>query len=83
MSHHVAAGRKGGHTSWSRTIDRSARNRTAHNASPASIDYHLARLGPDFDDATPAQRLAAAESARKAHMADLGLRSARARRKAS
>lgn len=82
-THHSAAGRKGAHVSWSRTIDRASRLAPARNASPNSVDYHLARLGPSFDAASDEQRFAAAESARRAYMADLAIRSARARRKGS
>lgn len=83
MAHHAAAGRKGAHTSWARTVDRNARLAPARSASPNSIEWHLARLGPEFDNATEDQRHAAAESARRAYMADLAMRSARARKKAA
>lgn len=81
MSHHALAGRKGGNTTWSRIVDRAAHLERAQSKSPNSVDYHLARLDPAFDDATVEQCHAAAESARKAYMADLALRSAAARRK--
>jgi hypothetical protein len=80
---HVAAGRKGAHTSWANTVNRSARTETARAKSPTSIDWHLDRLSPAFDDATPEQRYDAAESARKAYMTGLAIRSAAARRRAS
>lgn len=80
--HHVAAGRKGGHTSWARTVDRSARTETARSKSPNGVEWHLDRLGPEFANATPDQRWAAADSARRAYMSDLAIRSAAARRKA-
>lgn len=82
MTHHAAAGRKGSHASWARTVNRTARTEAARRNSPTSIDWHLARLGDEFAAATDAQRLDAAESARKAYMTDLALRSARARRRA-
>lgn len=76
------AGRYGGLRSWANTSDRTARTAPARKAAPGSIDYWLAKLDPErFAEATPEQRLAAAEAARKAHFAGLALRSARARRK--
>lgn len=78
---HSLAGRKGAHASWARTVDRTARTSAARNASPTSIDWHLARLPEQFAGATDEQRQAAAEAARKAYMAELALRSARARQK--
>lgn len=71
----------GGHTSWSRTADRTARTRPARSQSPGSVAYWLKRLPAEFDGATDAQRLAAAESAKKAYFARLALKSAEARRK--
>lgn len=71
------------HKGWAATVDRQARTRKATAASPAHIDYHLARLGPEFDGATAGQRKAAAESARKAHMAQIVSRSVAARRASS
>jgi hypothetical protein len=79
--HHAAAGRKGAHASWARTVDRQARLAPARNASPNSIEWHLARLGAEFDGASRIQREEAAESARRAYMADLAMRSAKARRR--
>lgn len=83
MSHHVIAGRKGAHASWARTVNRTARTEGARNASPTGITWHLDRLGDEFADATLDERYAAAESARRAYMTDLAMRSAAARRKAS
>lgn len=75
-------GRYGGLKSWANTVDRTARTAPGRKAGPASIDYWLARLDRErFAEATDAQRLAAAEAARKAHFAELALRSAKARRK--
>lgn len=79
---HQLAGRKGAHVSWAHTVDREARTRAARAKSPTSVEWHLARLGPEFDNASAAQREQAAESARKAYMADLAVKSAAARRKA-
>lgn len=76
-------GRYGAHESWARTKDRSARTRPARSSSPSSIEWHLAQLPEQFGDATPAQRLAAAESAKRAYFAKLAIKSANARRKAS
>ena len=75
------SGRYGGLKSWANTTDRSVRTAPARTASPASIDYWRDRLDPErFADATEEQRLAAAEAARKAHFAELAMRSAKARR---
>jgi hypothetical protein len=75
-------GRLGGHISWSRTADRSARTRKARAASPASIEYHVSRLDPAlFADATRAQKLDAAESARRAYFARLAGRSRASRQR--
>jgi hypothetical protein len=74
-------GRYGGLKSWANTTDRSARTAATRKASPANLDYWLARQDPErFADATPEQRLAAAEAARRAYMAELAMRSAKARR---
>ncbi|MGD9995658.1 MAG: hypothetical protein AB7L17_04450 [Ilumatobacteraceae bacterium] len=79
MTDRSIAGRIGAHMSWARTVDRSARTANARRSGPGEVDWHLARLGPQFDDATAAQRLAAAESARKAYFAALALKSAKSR----
>ncbi len=76
------AGRYGAYKSWASTPDRTARTAPARRASPSSVDYWVDRLDPDlFADATDAQRLAAAEAARRAHFAGMALKSARARRR--
>jgi hypothetical protein len=76
-----AIARLGAHISWAHTDDRSARTRPARRNSPASLDYHLARLDPErFANATDSQKLAAAESAKKAYYAGLTMRSIAARR---
>lgn len=77
------AGRIGAHVGWSRTADRVARLGPARRNSPVGIEWHLARLGPELDGAAPAERMAAAESARKAYYARLAAKSADARRRAS
>jgi len=77
------AGRYGGLKSWANTPDRSARTAPARSASPSDVTYWLARLDPDiFADATDEQRLAAAESALRAHFAGMALKSAQARARA-
>lgn len=63
--------RIGAHTSWARTIDRSARTAPARAALDAKF------LAEADDDPVRAEHL------RKAYFARLALRSARARRKAS
>jgi hypothetical protein len=76
------AGRYGGLKSWANTTDRTARTARARRAGPASVGYWLERQDPArFADATEAQRLAAAEAARKAHFAEMAMRSAQARSK--
>jgi len=77
-------GKLAAETSWAKTPDRSARTAPARASSPSSIDYHLAKLDPAvFADATDAQRLAAADSAKKAYYSRLALKSAQARRRKS
>lgn len=79
---HQLAGRVGGLASWANTPDRPARTAAARRHSPGGIDYHLERLdAARFADATDAQRLAAAEAARRAYFARLALKSAKARRR--
>ena len=73
-------GRYGGLRSWANTVDRAARTAPGRLRSPSSIEYHLDRLdGEWFADATEAQKLAAAQAARKAYYAELAMRSAVAR----
>lgn len=79
--HRQALGRLGAHVSWANTVDRTARTRKARSKSPASPEYWLARLDAErFANATPQQRLDAAEAMRRAHFAGLALRSAESRR---
>ena len=79
---HILSSRLGAHRSWANTVDRSARTRPARSKSPSSVEYHLERLGSEFDDATEAQRLAAADAARRAYFTEMAMRSAAARRRA-
>jgi len=74
-------GRYGGLRSWANTVDRAARTAPGRLRSPSSIEYHFDRLDPErFAGATDAQKLAAAQAARKAYYAELAMRSAVARR---
>lgn len=77
------AGRYGGLKSWANTPDRTARTAPARRSSPSSVEYWLDRLGPAFADSTESQRLAAAEAAKRAHFANLSMKSAAARRSRS
>jgi hypothetical protein len=75
------AGRAGALESWAATRDRTARTANGRKAGPGDLDWHLARLDPvRFADATPAQKLAAADAAKRAWYARLALSSAQARR---
>ena len=77
-------GAMGAHESWARTPDRTARTRNGRAAGPANIEWHIARLDAErFANATEAQKLAAAEAARKAYYARLALASAKSRRSKS
>lgn len=77
-------GRIGALNSWANTPDRSARTRNGRAKSPASIEWHEARLDPErFADASDADRRKAAESARKAYYSELAMKSAAARRGAA
>ena len=72
------------HQSWANTPDRTARLKTAHDASPASVDYWVRKLDPErFADATDEQKHQAAMSARKAHYAMLAAKSVKARKRAT
>lgn len=74
--------RQGALESWARTPDRTARTQPARAASPSSIEWHLNRLDPElFAAATPAQRHAAADAARRAYFARIATRSAEVRRR--
>ena len=73
-------GRYGGLRSWANTVDRAARTAPGRLRSPSSLEYHFDRLDPErFGGATDAQKLAAAQAARKAYYAELAMRSAVAR----
>jgi hypothetical protein len=65
--------------SWGKTVNRTARTRRARAESPGEIAYWLARLGPEFAEATVAQKYDAAEAMRSSHFKRLALKSARAR----
>lgn len=71
----------GAHESWARTADRSARTAPARRSGPQSLAWHLDRLHPSFQGRPETERLAAADSARRAYFARLALASAKARRK--
>lgn len=78
------SGRYGGLKSWANTTDRTARTAKARRNGPSQLEWHLDRLDPErFADATDAQRLAAAEAARRAYYARLSMRSAETRRRKS
>jgi len=80
-SRHQINGRYGALRSWANTPDRAARTSRARRAGPGSIEYHLERLDSErFAGASEAQKLAAAEAARRAYFAELAMRSARIRR---
>jgi len=79
---HAQAGRYGGLKSWANTVDRAQRTAPGRAKSPSSIEYHLAKLDPErFANASEAQRMQAAEAARRAHFQHLALRSAQVRRR--
>lgn len=73
-------GSLGGHISWSRTLDRTARTRPARSKSPGSLEYWLDRLPETFAGASEVQRRDAAESAKKAYFARLALKAVEARK---
>lgn len=74
------SGRYGGHKSWANTADRSQRTEPGRRAGPGSIDYWLSRLDPiAFANARDDQRVAAAQSMRKAHFVRLSMLSVKAR----
>lgn len=70
----VAWGRVGALESWARTPDRTARTAPARRNAPGHVDYWLARLDAElFANASDRDRVAAAESARRAHFQRLAL----------
>lgn len=71
------AGRKGGHTSWANTVDRSARTAPAREAARLRFEKIV---DPD-GELDPALRAKLAENARKAFLADMSIRAAQARRR--
>lgn len=66
---------------WSECVDRRERTRKATQNSPVCIDYHLNRLGPEFDGASEFQRRQAAETARRAFIASNIAKSAATRKR--
>lgn len=69
------SGRRGALASWARTPNRSKRTAAARAKSPASIDYHLARLDPAiFADASESDRIAAARAARTLYFSAISRR---------
>lgn len=82
LSERQLAGRIGGHRSWARTSDRTARTANARANGPGQLSYHYDEVDPDrvLD---PEERDRRAQHARKAWFAELALKSAKARRKAS
>lgn len=79
LSEKQLAGRLGGLKSWANTVDRTARTSNGRAKAPGSVEYWIERLDPRFDNATEAQRHAAAEAARRAYFTELSMKSARAR----
>jgi len=77
---HRLIGAQGGHTSWARTPDRAARMRTPQAASPQGLSWHAKKLGLDPDNLTPDQ-LKQVESARRAYLLSMSLKSKEARRR--
>lgn len=80
MGDHAMNGRIGALESWSRTENRTARTRPAYSKSPASLDYHLAKVDPERR-MSEADRLKAAKNSHRAHMLRLAKASAAARRR--
>lgn len=72
---HQVAGRIGANVSWSRTEDRTARTAPARSAF---LDRFEREVDPD-GTLSPAERQRRSESAMRAHMQRLALKSAKAR----
>jgi hypothetical protein len=81
MNRRQVAGSLGGHISWARTADRSARTQPARAKSPASVDYWLERQTDELKRRPIAERVKAAENAKAAHYKIMALRSLEARRR--
>jgi hypothetical protein len=77
------AGRKGALRSWANTVDRTSRTAPARANGPGELTWHMNRLPAAFDDATEAQRFAAAEAARRAYFTDMAMRAVKARGRAT
>lgn len=73
--------RMAAHESWARTPDRAARTAPAFRAGPQCIEWHLQRLPLELANCSERDRLAAAESARKAYFSRLAFKSAQARKR--
>lgn len=69
------------HQSWANTPDRRSRTSAATNAGPQSVQWHMNRLPAALAGCPEHDRLAAAESARKAYFARLAFKSAQARKR--
>ncbi len=76
-SHRQLIGSIGGHTSWSRTADRTARTAPARDKFDARFEKEVDPEGV----LDPAERMRRAENARKAYFARLALKSAESRRR--
>jgi hypothetical protein len=74
---HSLASRFGAHLSWANTVDRSARTAPARRALEAKFD----QLADPDGTLLPHERAKRAENLRKAHFAQLALKSAQARRR--
>jgi hypothetical protein len=83
---HATFGRIGALESWGATEDRKARTAPGRSNSPASLDFHIAKVAAE-QDAKPADermsegdQLKAAKARHRAHMLRLAQASAAARR---
>ena len=76
-SHRQLIGSIGGHISWSRTADRTARTQAARDTFTARFEREVDPEGV----LDPAERMRRAENARKAYFARLALKSAESRRR--
>lgn len=76
-SEHALASKLGAHLSWANTEDRAARTAPARRAMLNKFE----NLADPNGQLTPCERAKRAESLRKAHYAQMALRSAQARRR--
>ena len=72
-------GAEGGHTSWARTKDRSARTAPAREAGPTGDRYWMNKVDPNHE-MSEADRRKAAQNARKAHCLRMARKSVEVRR---